>query len=95
MFSFNSFNIDIDSYHLYLFKHTHEGDYLESIVFIYSMPGYSCPVKERMMYSSVKATFCETIQKLGLDIAKRVSVGIIRIGLSFVHKTGDFVVIFS
>lgn len=36
------------------------------------MPGYSCPVKERMMYSSVKATFCETIQKLGLDILKRV-----------------------
>lgn len=63
----------IFSYHLYLFKHTHEGDYLESIVFIYSMPGYSCPVKERMMYSSVKATFCETIQKLGLDIVKRVS----------------------
>ncbi len=36
------------------------------------MPGYSCPVKERMMYSSVKATFCETIHKLGLDIVKRV-----------------------
>lgn len=70
------------SYHLYLFKHTHEGDYLESIVFIYSMPGYSCPVKERMMYSSVKATFCETIQKLGLDIVKRVSANL------FLHFSG-------
>ncbi|KAG4073122.1 hypothetical protein HA402_002511 [Bradysia odoriphaga] len=65
---------DAARYHLYLFKHTHEGDYLESIVFIYSMPGYSCPVKERMMYSSVKATFCETIHKLGLDIVKRLEI---------------------
>lgn len=61
-------------YHIYLFKHTHEGDYLESFVFIYSMPGYKCPVKERMMYSSCKAPFIETIKDLGLNIEKKVSV---------------------
>lgn len=60
-------------YHIYLFKHTHEGDYLESFVFIYSMPGYSCPVKERMMYSSCKGPFLEKIAELGLQIEKKVT----------------------
>lgn len=59
-------------YHIYLFKHTHEGDYLESFIFIYSMPGYSCSVKERMMYSSCKALFLEKIQSLGIEIEKKV-----------------------
>lgn len=61
-------------YHLYLFKHTHEGDYLERFVFIYSMPGYSCSVKERMMYSSCKAPFVDTITALGVEIAKRIEI---------------------
>lgn len=60
-------------YHIYLFKHTHEGDYLESYVFIYSMPGYKCPVKERMMYSTCKASFILRINELGLRIDKKVS----------------------
>lgn len=59
-------------YHVYLFKHTHEGDFLESYIFIYSMPGYKCPIKERMMYSSCKALFVEKIQELGLHIDKKV-----------------------
>lgn len=60
-------------YHLYLFKHTHEGDYMESFVFIYSMPGYACSVRERMMYSSCKAPFLEQLAALGVDIIKKVS----------------------
>lgn len=59
-------------YHLYLFKHTHEGDYMESYIFIYSMPGYTCNVKERMMYSSCKGPFVDSIQSLGLEITKKV-----------------------
>lgn len=59
-------------YHIYLFKHTHEGDYLENCIFIYSMPGYNCSVKERMMYSSCKAPFLESINALGLEIVKKV-----------------------
>jgi len=30
---------DSACYHFFLYEHSHEGDYLESIVFIYSMPG--------------------------------------------------------
>lgn len=59
-------------YHLYRFKHTHEGDYTESIVFIYSMPGYTCSIRERMLYSSCTNPLTDTINKLGLEITKKV-----------------------
>lgn len=61
-------------YHLFLFKHTHEGDFIESFIFIYSMPGYSCSVKERMMYSSCKGPFVESIQTLGIEIARKLEI---------------------
>lgn len=60
-------------YHLFLFKHTHEGDYMENFVFIYSMPGYNCSVKERMMYSSCKGLFVKSIESLGVEITKKVT----------------------
>lgn len=59
-------------YHLFLYKHTHEGDYQEAIMFIYTMPGYSCSVKERMMYSSCKGPFLETIHAHGIEVMKKV-----------------------
>ncbi|XP_015116152.1 twinfilin isoform X2 [Diachasma alloeum] len=65
---------DAARYHLYNFKHTHEGDYMECIVFIYSMPGYSCSIKERMLYSSCKAPFLDLIQSLGVNITKKLEV---------------------
>uniref|UniRef100_A0A8L0DU03 Twinfilin actin-binding protein 2a n=1 Tax=Oncorhynchus mykiss TaxID=8022 RepID=A0A8L0DU03_ONCMY len=46
-----------------LYKHSHEGDYLESVVFIYSMPGYSCSIKERMLYSSCKGRLLDEVEK--------------------------------
>lgn len=67
-------------YHLFLFKHSHEGDYMESFVFIYSMPGYNCSVKERMMYSSCKGLFVKSIESLGVEIAKKV----MRMKLSYI-----------
>ncbi|OXU23064.1 twinfilin isoform X2 [Nasonia vitripennis] len=65
---------DSARYHLYNFKHTHEGDYIEAIVFIYSMPGYSCTIRERMLYSSCKAPLLELIQSLGVTIAKKLEI---------------------
>ncbi|XP_039295757.1 twinfilin isoform X2 [Nilaparvata lugens] len=62
-------------YHLFNFKHTHEEDVLESIVFIYSMPGDCCSVKEKMLYSSCKAPLLETItSSIGLQIEKRLEI---------------------
>lgn len=59
-------------YHIYLFKHNHESDYLESFVFIYTMPGYTCSVKERMIYSSYKGPFLDSLKKYGMEITKKV-----------------------
>lgn len=61
-------------YHLYIFTHTHEGDHMDSTVFIYSMPGYNCSIKERMMYSSCKGQFLEIIEKMGVEITKRLEI---------------------
>lgn len=47
--------------------------YILSTVFIYSMPGYSCTIKERMLYSSCKGPLLDLIQSLGVTIAKKVS----------------------
>ncbi|CAB1315370.1 unnamed protein product [Coregonus sp. 'balchen'] len=42
-------------------------------VFIYSMPGYSCSIKERMLYSSCKNPLLEEVERdYRLDIAKKV-----------------------
>lgn len=65
---------DSPRYLLYNFKHTHEGDYMESIVFIYYMPGYSCSIKERMLYSSCSNPFTATIDSLGLEIEKKIEI---------------------
>ncbi|XP_076469424.1 twinfilin-1-like [Babylonia areolata] len=66
---------DAARYHLFWFKHTHEGDYMESPVFIYSMPGYKCSIKERMLYSSCKSPLVDHIQiHLGIPLAKKMEV---------------------
>ncbi|ETE73646.1 Twinfilin-2, partial [Ophiophagus hannah] len=62
-------------YHFFLYKHSHEGDYLESVVFIYSMPGYKCSIKERMLYSSCKSRLLDSIeQDFCLEIAKKIEI---------------------
>ncbi|KAI7791761.1 twinfilin-1b [Triplophysa rosa] len=66
---------DAARYHFFLYKHNHEGDYLESTVFIYSMPGYKCSIKERMLYSSCKNPLIDTVEKnLGIEIAKKLEI---------------------
>ncbi|XP_029682586.1 twinfilin-2 isoform X1 [Takifugu rubripes] len=66
---------DTPRYHLFLYKHSHEGDYLESVVFIYSMPGYGCNVKERMLYSSCKSRLLEEVERdYHLEIAKKLEI---------------------
>lgn len=45
-------------------------------VFIYSMPGYSCNIKERMLYSSCKSRLLEEVERdYHLEIAKKVKEG--------------------
>ncbi|XP_044879839.1 WD repeat-containing protein 82 isoform X1 [Mauremys mutica] len=66
---------DSGRYHFFLYKHSHEGDYLESVVFIYSMPGYKCGIKERMLYSSCKSRLLDTVeQEFSLEIIKKIEI---------------------
>jgi len=46
-------------------------------VFVYSCPGYNVPVKQRMMYSSTKASFLGCLEQMGIEIAakKEISEG--------------------
>ncbi|XP_058634024.1 twinfilin-2 isoform X5 [Onychostoma macrolepis] len=67
--------LDTPRYHFFLYKHSHEGDYLESVVFIYSMPGYSCSIKERMLYSSCKSRLLEDVERdFHLEVAKKLEI---------------------
>ncbi|KAM7230120.1 hypothetical protein CapIbe_018837 [Capra ibex] len=67
---------DAARYHFFLYKHTHEGDPLESVVFIYSMPGYKCSIKERMLYSSCKSRLLDSVeQDFQLEVAKKIEIG--------------------
>uniref|UniRef100_A0A672PPU1 WD repeat-containing protein 82 n=1 Tax=Sinocyclocheilus grahami TaxID=75366 RepID=A0A672PPU1_SINGR len=46
-----------------------------SIVFIYSMPGYSCSIKERMLYSSCKSRLLEEVERdFHLEVAKKLEI---------------------
>ncbi|KAI9565341.1 hypothetical protein GHT06_009133 [Daphnia sinensis] len=62
-------------YHVFRFAHIHEGDFLESIVFICSMPGYACSIRERLLYSSCKGHIIDLIEnKLLIQIDKKIEV---------------------
>uniref|UniRef100_A0A8C6U2Q3 Twinfilin-1 n=1 Tax=Neogobius melanostomus TaxID=47308 RepID=A0A8C6U2Q3_9GOBI len=66
---------DSARYHFFLYKHSHEGDYLESTVFIYSMPGYKCSIRERMLYSSCKNPMVDMVENsLGMEIEKKLEI---------------------
>ncbi|CAI9551064.1 unnamed protein product, partial [Staurois parvus] len=66
---------DAARYHFFLYKHSHEGDYLNSLVFIYSMPGYACSIRERMLYSSCKSPLLDAIEnQLMMEITKKIEI---------------------
>ncbi|MFH4981014.1 hypothetical protein AB6A40_007723 [Gnathostoma spinigerum] len=48
-------------YHFYRFSHEFDGKPYNSIVFIYSLPTSGCTIKERMLYSSCKSPFLQTV----------------------------------
>eukprot|EP00045_Choanoeca_perplexa_P002045 m.22772 g.22772 ORF g.22772 m.22772 type:complete len:341 (+) comp11295_c0_seq1:75-1097(+) len=63
-------------YHVFNYQHNHEGDTLNSIVFIYSCPGFKCSVKERMMYSTCKGPLIDLLEgDLSMELAKKLEIG--------------------
>ncbi|XP_056591559.1 twinfilin-2b [Triplophysa dalaica] len=66
---------DCPRYHFFVYKHAHQGQATEAIVFIYSMPGYSCSIKERMLYSSCKNRLLDEVERdYHIEIAKKMEI---------------------
>ena len=66
---------DKGRFHLYRFNHKHENEEFKTILFIYSMPGFICSVKERMLYSSCKSELLQHLKSnVGLDVTKTFEV---------------------
>ncbi|XP_026852233.2 twinfilin-2b isoform X2 [Electrophorus electricus] len=66
---------DAPRYHFFLYRHCHQGQSMEAVVFIYSMPGYSCGVKERMLYSSCKNRLLEEVERIyRIEITKKMEI---------------------
>ena len=40
--------------------------------FIYTMPGYNCSIKDRMLYASSKNAVVEVLENDGIEIIKKV-----------------------
>jgi twinfilin-like protein len=64
---------DKPSYHFFKFRHAFEDNTIESIIFIYSCP-MSSKVKERMLFSSCKASVISVAESLGLVIDKNSEI---------------------
>nr|XP_061788301.1 twinfilin-2-like [Nerophis lumbriciformis] len=66
---------DSPRYHFFIFKHSHQGRAQEALVFIYSMPGYTCSIKERMLYSSCKNRLLEEVERdYQLEVTKKMEI---------------------
>lgn len=66
---------DKGRFHLFRFNHDHDGEKFKSVIFIYSMPGFSVSIKERMIYSSTKSEMIQYIKsEYGIDISKTVEI---------------------
>ncbi|CAF2174953.1 unnamed protein product [Rotaria magnacalcarata] len=62
-------------YHLYRFKHLFNHKIHDSILFLYSVPGHSSRVKERMIYASCKESVIDNIEnKFGLTFDKKLEI---------------------
>ncbi|XP_040889529.1 twinfilin-2-like isoform X1 [Toxotes jaculatrix] len=66
---------DSPRYHFFIFKHSHQGQLQEALVFIYSMPGYTCSIKERMLYSSCKNRLLDEVERdYQLEVTKKMEI---------------------
>jgi len=60
-------------YHLFLLPHNHEGLYYKSTVFVYSVVGSGCSVRERMLYSSCKNSLMMVLKdRVGISLDKKI-----------------------
>ncbi|PAV73455.1 hypothetical protein WR25_03119 isoform B [Diploscapter pachys] len=64
---------DKPRYTFFRFDHNWEGTIFNSVLFIYSLPASGSSIKERMLYSSCKGPFLDTVTRhLGVEISRKV-----------------------
>ena len=59
---------------MYRFVHNYEGMKYDPIIFIYSMPGFGCSIKERMLYSSCKSEIIQYLRNNNVDVVKTFEI---------------------
>eukprot|EP01096_Ripella_sp_DP13-Kostka_P018225 TRINITY_DN9786_c0_g1_i1.p1 TRINITY_DN9786_c0_g1~~TRINITY_DN9786_c0_g1_i1.p1 ORF type:complete len:343 (-),score=156.66 TRINITY_DN9786_c0_g1_i1:72-1073(-) len=64
---------DEPAFILFRYTHDYKGEQQAPIFFIYSCPD-GATVRNRMLYSTVKATACEAAAHLGVEITKKIEV---------------------
>ena len=64
---------DVPRFSLFRFDHEHAGAAVSSVVFIYSCPT-GAKIKEKMMYSTVKAVVIDVCEKAGVSVATKVEI---------------------
>ena len=71
----NEIPTDKGRFHLFRFNHFFDNEPFKSVIFIYSMPGFQCSVKERMLYSSCKSELLSSLKtNAGLEINKQFEI---------------------
>jgi len=79
---------DIPTYNFYMFSHSYEGDLLEPLVFISSMPSEKCSIREKMLYSSCKGPLLAGVrEQFDMVIERKIDVtGDDEVDAAFLHS---------
>ncbi|CAF0863300.1 unnamed protein product [Adineta ricciae] len=62
-------------YHVYRFKHDYNNQPIDSMFFLYSVPGHGSKIKQRMLYASCKESVIENLEKkYGISFEKKLEI---------------------
>ena len=65
---------DVPRYHLFRFSHIQEGQKMDDMIFILTMPCKSCSMIEKILYKSCQSGIISDVENLGVKIDKQVEV---------------------
>jgi twinfilin-like protein len=66
---------DKGRFHLYRYAHDFDGEQFNSVIFIYSMPGFALSIKERMLYSCCRNELISYLKaQMAIEICKTLEI---------------------
>jgi len=68
------------AFHFFLWKHMHQGEHFESLIFAFSCPDgsggtKSAPLRSRMLYATSKMNVAALAESKGFEIAHKMEIG--------------------